>query len=66
MSKSFKRINLNILAKEVAEMEGKKKQQDIAQIKETIKVIFMELYAKYSSAQILDAIERTAFGRGKK
>ena len=37
LMKKMEKINENDLAKRVAEIEGKNKRQDIAQIKETIK-----------------------------
>ena len=47
----MKRINLNQLAVDVARKEGKKKQVDIAQIKEVMSVTLDEL-AKYNIVKV--------------
>ncbi len=51
------KINLNKLAIEVSYKEGLKKQVNIAQIKEIIRVTFEQL-ANYSDAEIVEAVRR--------
>lgn len=56
--KNMKPINLNALAVEVSEVEGKKKETDIAQIKEVIRATFDAL-AQHGDAEILEAVRRS-------
>ena len=49
------KINLNDFAVKVAKIEGKKVEQNIGQIKETIKIVFEEL-SKMELVDILDTI----------
>lgn len=51
------RINLNNFAREVAKQEGLKKSQNIAQIKETIRIVLREL-SWYLPSQVMELIER--------
>ena len=57
------KINLNRLASAIAACEGKKKETDIAQIKECIRCTFIELRREMergNTSGVLDAIERSA------
>lgn len=49
-------MNMNKIAKEVASMEGKEKQVNIAQIKETIKCLMLVL-SKYDDEAISAKLE---------
>lgn len=53
-----KRINLNTVAKEVAEREQGKEEVNIAQIKEIIKVYNEIMIESYEPSQILEVFER--------
>jgi len=50
-------INLNEIAVNITKEEGKKKETDIAQVKEVMK-IFLETLANYSDEQILEVVSR--------
>lgn len=50
-------VNLNILAKKITLIEGKKKQISIAQVKETLKITLREL-AKLEMPEIIDLLTR--------
>jgi hypothetical protein len=50
-------MNLNLLAQKVAEKEGKKRQINIAQIKEVMKILLTEL-AGMDEAEALKVIRR--------
>lgn len=50
-------INLNDMAKTIAEKEGGKRQVDITQIKEIMK-IFLEELAKYSNVEVISLLNR--------
>ena len=50
-------MNLNKLAKTVAEKEGKKKEVSIAQIKEILRIILIEL-AKYPYKEVISLLSR--------
>lgn len=52
------RINLNTLAKEVAEKEGLRESLSIAQIKEVIKLTISELAEYYLPSEVLELLER--------
>ena len=52
------RINMNVLAKEVAMCEGKKQQVNIAQIKEVLKCTFEILASDYLMSECCELIER--------
>jgi hypothetical protein len=54
---NIKDINLNSFAKQVAKLEGKKKSQDIAQIKETIRIVLL-LLNEHNSKTILKLVRR--------
>jgi len=59
-------VNLNDLAKKVTLKEGKKKSISIAQIKEVMKLLFIEL-SKYSEDEQLKTIARyEKYGRNRK
>ncbi len=58
--KKMKKINLNILAKDVAAREKGKKEVNIAQIKEVMKCTFEELIGSYPPSAILEVLERYA------
>ena len=52
------RVNLNKLAKDIAMVEGKKVQVNIAQIKEIMKATLL-LLAEKKGSEILEVVERT-------
>lgn len=54
----MKRINMNEFAKRVAEIEGKKKSQDIAQIKETLRIALGVLANNYLPSEVMELLER--------
>ena len=58
----MKKLNLNKLAIEVSKKEGKKVNLSIAQIKEVIRLILLELSKEVrggNTSGVLDSIERT-------
>lgn len=60
------KLNLNLLAQEVAAMEGKKKQVNIAQIKEIIKCTFAILGRHWVAGNenaVIDKIKKAALSR---
>lgn len=56
-SKKYQNINLNNFAKEVTLAEGGKIELSIAQVKEVIKLVFIELN-EYNSIQILKTVDK--------
>lgn len=50
-------INQNILAKDISEVEGKKVQVNIAQIKEVMKCMLFEL-SRYTDKEVLTLIAK--------
>jgi uncharacterized membrane protein len=51
------KINENELAKQIAEIEGKKEKQDIAQIKETLKITLDILATQWEDGNEVGVIE---------
>ena len=54
----MKRINMNELAIKIAKQEGKRKSISIAQVKEVIRLVFVELANNHDDYEILQALER--------
>ena len=54
------KINLNKLAKQITDKEGKRQQVNIAQVKEILKVTFHTLIMNYSPSEVMEVIERHA------
>lgn len=58
-------MNLNQLAKEIAKREGKKKQTDIAQIKEIIGHL-CDIFHEDESCDVINAFHAQGIKRAKK
>lgn len=54
----MKRINLNKLAREITLEEGKKRQINIAQVKEVLKIFLIKMASDYTPSEIMEMIER--------
>lgn len=54
----MKRINMNILAKQVILQEGKKVSVNIAQVKEILNITFSLLIDYYDASEWCELIER--------